>query len=270
MGLYSGKGHSVWAEAKVLQIWTYFEYNLNKATDYDSNLVPSFLAQEPTSCSIFPVDYELLAARQKWKQPPLLSDDDLLLLCIIRWWNVEVTNNHMITIKAEPAFEPVSMHRLMSTVCFVCLILFLTDCELSDQHCYHSQSPSSETAEVWIIHYHYNWFPSCYRHSLQGNCTFCIQEEGSSKGLSDGKQVSKGVHFYCHSLCWRFTRSMDSIRWHSLSYLAVCLGCGLQRQDSTHSYSRWACHCPCMFLFAHDVNLIILFVDPPVVVRVAQ
>jgi hypothetical protein len=90
--------------------------------------------------------------------------------------------------------------------------------------------------------------------------------------LSDGKQVGKGVHSYCHLLCWWFIWSMDAIRWHSLSYLqvAVSLGHGLQRQDSTHSYSRCACHRPCMFFSAHDVNLIILFVDPPVVVGVAQ
>jgi hypothetical protein len=97
-----------------------------QVADYDSDLVPPPLAQKPTSRSTFPVDYESLAASQKWKQPPLLSEDNLLLLSsgddIM-----ESTNDCMITIKAEPAFEPVSTHRLMSMVCFVCSILCLTD-----------------------------------------------------------------------------------------------------------------------------------------------
>ncbi|KAG1905400.1 uncharacterized protein F5891DRAFT_976338 [Suillus fuscotomentosus] len=84
-----------------------------QAADYDSDLVPPPLAQKPTSRSVFPVDYELLAASQKWKQPPLLSDDDLLSLSSDDEI-MEVTNDCMITIKAEPASEPVSMHRLTS------------------------------------------------------------------------------------------------------------------------------------------------------------
>ncbi|KAG1747950.1 uncharacterized protein EDB91DRAFT_1079628 [Suillus paluster] len=51
-----------------------------QAADYDSDLVPPPLAQKPTSHSAFPVDYELLAASQKRKLSPLLSDDDLLSL----------------------------------------------------------------------------------------------------------------------------------------------------------------------------------------------
>ncbi|KAG2062202.1 hypothetical protein BDR06DRAFT_1027445 [Suillus hirtellus] len=85
-----------------------------QAADYDSDLVPPPLAQKPTSRSVFPVDYELLAASQKRKQPPLLSDDDLLSLSSDDEI-VEVTNDRMITIKAEPTSEPVSMHQLTST-----------------------------------------------------------------------------------------------------------------------------------------------------------
>ncbi|KAG1836867.1 hypothetical protein DFJ58DRAFT_846709 [Suillus subalutaceus] len=85
-----------------------------QAADYDSDLVPPPLAQKPSSRSAFPVDYESLAASQKRKQPPLLSEDDLLSLSSDDEI-VESTNDRMIAIKAEPAFEPVSTHRLTST-----------------------------------------------------------------------------------------------------------------------------------------------------------
>ncbi|KAG1862696.1 hypothetical protein F4604DRAFT_1683836 [Suillus subluteus] len=71
-----------------------------QAVDYDSDLVPPPLAQKPTSHSAFPVDFELLAASQKRKQPPLLSNDDLLSPSSDDEI-MEVTNDRMITVKAE-------------------------------------------------------------------------------------------------------------------------------------------------------------------------
>lgn len=85
---------------------------------HDSNIEPPPLAQKPTSRSIFPPDFYLLAASQKWKMSPLLGDDDDVLMLSSEDKSVECTNTSMVAVKTERV-EPVSMRWLTSSVCLI-------------------------------------------------------------------------------------------------------------------------------------------------------
>ncbi|KAG2097999.1 uncharacterized protein F5147DRAFT_656235 [Suillus discolor] len=161
-----------------------------QATDYDSDLVPPPLAQKPTSHSIFPVDYKLLAASQKQKQPPLLSDDGLLLLSSDDEI-VEVTNDRMITTKAEPTSEPVSMHWLTSMTNIATTL----------------KAPPAKR----------------------------LKSESSTTTITGSHLAIATSPRQLHVLHSERSIFQRVVRWQTIS-----LGRGLQRQDSTHGYSRQA------------------------------